>query len=149
MMERDQPHKTPVTSTWTGDFLTREGEGHKTMGEWLRDKTISWKTHRRFLQTNAGTFPCESRLQKNGVTIQIIYAACASVVGRWTLSFLVTDPPEVPPAHSVRRVVLCHVVASVREKDWLETFKLFGIGKEEGRKIIHKLGYTLLSAQRT
>ena len=28
---------------------------------------------------------------------------------------------------------------SVREKDWLETFKLFGIGKEEGRKIIHKL----------
>ena len=23
--ERDQPHKTPVTSTWTVDFLTREG----------------------------------------------------------------------------------------------------------------------------
>jgi hypothetical protein len=25
-LERDQPHKTPVTSTWTSDFLTREGE---------------------------------------------------------------------------------------------------------------------------
>ena len=25
--ERDQPHQTPVTSTWTADFLTREGEG--------------------------------------------------------------------------------------------------------------------------
>jgi hypothetical protein len=28
--ERDHPHKTPVTSTWTADFLTREGEGRKT-----------------------------------------------------------------------------------------------------------------------
>jgi hypothetical protein len=27
--ERDQSHKTPITSTWTTDFLTREGEGHK------------------------------------------------------------------------------------------------------------------------
>jgi hypothetical protein len=42
--ERDQPHKTPVTSTWTSDFLTREGEGLKVVGDWLRDKTISWKT---------------------------------------------------------------------------------------------------------
>ena len=38
--ERDQPHKTPVTSTWTADFLTREGEGRKEMGDWLRDKTV-------------------------------------------------------------------------------------------------------------
>jgi len=36
---RDQPHKTPITSTWTADFLTREGEGHKAVGDWLRDKT--------------------------------------------------------------------------------------------------------------
>jgi hypothetical protein len=25
----EQPHTTPVTSTWTSDFLTREGEGPK------------------------------------------------------------------------------------------------------------------------
>ncbi len=64
MSERDQLHNTPVTSTWTDDFLTREGEGHKVMGDWLRDKTVSWKTRRRLLQTNSGTFPCEGRLQK-------------------------------------------------------------------------------------
>ena len=50
MMERGQPHKTPVTSTWTADYLTREGGGHKAMGDWLRDKTISWKARRRLLQ---------------------------------------------------------------------------------------------------
>jgi hypothetical protein len=66
LMERDQPHKTPVTSTWTTDLMTREGEGHKVMGEWLKDKTISWKERRRLLQTNAVTFPCETRLQKWG-----------------------------------------------------------------------------------
>ena len=43
-LERDQPHKTPVTSTWTADFRTREGEGRKVMGDWLRDKTVSGTT---------------------------------------------------------------------------------------------------------
>ncbi len=38
--ERDQSHKTPVTSTWTVDFLTREGEGRKTVYR-------GWKTHPR------------------------------------------------------------------------------------------------------
>ena len=28
-LERDLPHKTPVTTTWTTDFLTREGEGRE------------------------------------------------------------------------------------------------------------------------
>jgi hypothetical protein len=65
-MDRNQPHKTPVTSTWTVDFLTRGGKGRKTVGDWLRDKTISWKTRRRLLQTNASVFPCEARLQKWG-----------------------------------------------------------------------------------
>ena len=65
-LERDQPHKTPVTSMWTADFLARDGEGRKVMGDWLRDKTISWKARRRLLQTNAGTFLCEVRLQKWG-----------------------------------------------------------------------------------
>jgi hypothetical protein len=41
--ERDQSHKTPITSTWTADFLTREGEGRKAIGDWLRDETVSWK----------------------------------------------------------------------------------------------------------
>jgi hypothetical protein len=64
--ERDQPHKTPITSTWTADFLVREGEGHKSVGDWLRDKAVSWKARRRLLQTNAGVFPCEARLQRWG-----------------------------------------------------------------------------------
>jgi hypothetical protein len=64
--ERDQPHKTPITSTWTADFLTREGEGHKEIGDWLRDKAVPWKARRRLLQTNAGVFPCEVRLQRWG-----------------------------------------------------------------------------------
>ena len=34
---------------------------------------------------------------------------------------------------------------SVKGKEWLETFKIFGIGKEDGKKIIHKLGYTLIN----
>ena len=45
--------------------MTRKGEGHKAMGDWLREKTIS-KARRRLLQTNTGTFPCEGRLQKWG-----------------------------------------------------------------------------------
>jgi hypothetical protein len=63
---REQAHTTPVTTTWTTDFLTREGEDRKAMGDWLHDKLIPWKACRRLLQTNSGTFPCESRLQKWG-----------------------------------------------------------------------------------
>ncbi len=33
-LERDLPHKTPVTTTWTTDFLTREGEGREAVGKW-------------------------------------------------------------------------------------------------------------------
>ena len=62
--ELDHLHKTPVTSTWTTDFSTREGEGHKAMGDWLVTQTVHWKTLRRLLQTNVVTFPCEGRLQK-------------------------------------------------------------------------------------
>ena len=31
---REQPHTTPVTTTWTIDFLTRVGEDRKVMGNW-------------------------------------------------------------------------------------------------------------------
>ncbi len=48
------------------DFLTREGEGRKSVGDRLRDKTVSWKARRRLLQTNTGVFPCEDRLQRWG-----------------------------------------------------------------------------------
>jgi hypothetical protein len=33
---------------------------------------------------------------------------------------------------------------SVKEKEWLESFRVFGIGKDEGQKIIQRLGLTLL-----
>jgi hypothetical protein len=33
---------------------------------------------------------------------------------------------------------------SAREKECLETLRIFGIGKEDGKRIIRKLGYTLL-----
>jgi hypothetical protein len=33
---------------------------------------------------------------------------------------------------------------SVREKEWLETLGIFGIGKEDGKRIIGRLGLTLL-----
>ena len=75
-LERDQPHKTPVTSTWTVDFLTRDGEGRKMMDDWLRDETISWKARRRLIQTNAGTFPCEGR--------HISRVVCADSKSQWS-----------------------------------------------------------------
>jgi hypothetical protein len=72
---REQPHTTPGT-TLTADFLTRDGEGRKAMGDWLHDKSIPWKARRRFFQTNSGTFPCESRLQKWGKHSDEICGLC-------------------------------------------------------------------------
>jgi hypothetical protein len=34
--------------------------------------------------------------------------------------------------------------AVVREKEWLEALRTFGIGKEDGQRIIARLGRTLL-----
>jgi hypothetical protein len=33
---------------------------------------------------------------------------------------------------------------SVKEKEWLESFRVFGIGTDDGQKIIQRLGLTLL-----
>jgi hypothetical protein len=33
---------------------------------------------------------------------------------------------------------------SVREKEWLEALGIFGIGKEDGQRILGRLGRTLL-----
>ncbi len=55
------------------------------------------------------------------------------------LRALVTDrgwEVEVVPLVSGQR--------SVKEKEWMESFKIFGIGKEDGKKIIQRLGLTLL-----
>ena len=97
LMKRDQPHKTPgpVTSTWTTDFMTREGEGSKTMGDWLRDKTISWKALRRLLQTKAGTFPCEAHLQKWGKYPDGICGLCKRS-REMGINLLGAKPAEVP-----------------------------------------------------
>ena len=37
---------------------------------------------------------------------------------------------------------------SVKEKEWLETLRIFGINKEDGKRIIGRLGYTLLNVMR-
>ena len=34
---------------------------------------------------------------------------------------------------------------SVKEKEWVESFGVFGIGKDDDKKIIQRLGLTLLS----
>ena len=34
---------------------------------------------------------------------------------------------------------------SVNEKEWLDTLRFFGIGKENGKKIISRLTHTLLN----
>ena len=34
---------------------------------------------------------------------------------------------------------------SVKEKEWLETLRIFGIIKEDGKRIIGRLGYTLFN----
>jgi hypothetical protein len=31
---------------------------------------------------------------------------------------------------------------SVKEKEWLETLRIFGIGKEDGKRVIDRLGHT-------
>ena len=34
---------------------------------------------------------------------------------------------------------------SVREKEWMESLRIFGIGKEDRKRIIGRLGHTLLN----
>jgi hypothetical protein len=58
------------------DFLTRKGEERKTVGDWLRDKTISLKAWRRLLQTNAGTFPLLGGRPALGTTGHLQISVC-------------------------------------------------------------------------
>ena len=46
--------------------------------------------------------------------------------------------------YEVEVVPLVSGQLSVKEKEWSESFRVFGIGKDDGLKIIQRLGLTLL-----
>jgi hypothetical protein len=56
----------PATSTWSTDFLLREGLSRGEIGKWLRNKSIPCQLRRRLLQVVIGTFPCGQQLVKYG-----------------------------------------------------------------------------------
>jgi ribonuclease HI len=56
----------PATSTWSTDFLLREGTSREEIGKWLKNKSIPWQRRRRLLQVVTGTFPCGQQLVKYG-----------------------------------------------------------------------------------
>ena len=49
--------QSPVTDTWTADFLSREGESRECLGKYLQDKHVTWMAKRRLVQVGGGTFP--------------------------------------------------------------------------------------------
>ena len=52
-------------------------------------------------------------------------------------------PPRIQENIRLFGVILSGYVEG--QKEWMESFKIFGIGKEDGKKIIQRLGLTLLS----
>jgi hypothetical protein len=54
---RVAPNSEPLTDTWTSDFLSREGQGRKVIGERLRDKAVPWQVQRRLMQAVTNSFP--------------------------------------------------------------------------------------------
>jgi hypothetical protein len=56
----------PATSTWSTDFLLREGSSREEIGKWLKNKSMPWQRRRRLLQVVTGTFPCGQQLVKRG-----------------------------------------------------------------------------------
>jgi hypothetical protein len=88
---REQLHNTPVTTMWTADFLTREGEGRKAMGDWLHDKLIPWKARRQISEHFRA-----SHVLRNWVSTRIGYVACVSDAERWVWDFWAEIPPEAP-----------------------------------------------------
>ena len=60
--------RTPVTGTWSTNFLIREGQTREQLGKWLTKKSIPEKRRRRMLQLVTNSFPCGAnvhRRQKN------------------------------------------------------------------------------------
>ena len=58
--------RSPVTDTWTADFLSREGESRECIGDYLRDKHVAWTAKRRLIQVCGGTFPTNKWCYKVG-----------------------------------------------------------------------------------
>ena len=56
----------PATSTWSTDFLLREGFSREEIGKWLKNKSIPWQRRRKLLRVVTGTFPCGQQLVKYG-----------------------------------------------------------------------------------
>ena len=52
----------PATSTWSTDFLLREGSSREEIGKLLKSKSIPWQRRRKLLQVVTGTFPCGHQL---------------------------------------------------------------------------------------
>ena len=88
-----QRHRSPPHELT--DFWTREGEDHKTMVDWSRDKVVSWKTHRSLSKRIRSLFHVRS-VSKNEAIIRMGSVVYESEVGRWSSSCLVEDPPTSP-----------------------------------------------------
>lgn len=56
----------PATTSWSTDFLVREGESREELGKWLRNRAVPWKRRRRLIQVVTDTFPCGGWLHKIG-----------------------------------------------------------------------------------
>ncbi len=65
------------------------------------------------------------------------------------MTFHLNTPPPVCVLSLPQRIVVPLVVGQrsfkVLEKEWLETLRIFGIGEEDGKRIIDRLGNTLLN----
>ena len=48
---------SPVTKTWSTDFLIRTGVSREEMGKWLGNRGVPWRRRRRLIQIATGTFP--------------------------------------------------------------------------------------------
>jgi hypothetical protein len=59
------PHQRgPITSTFTGDWFLREGQGRELLGEWMKKTAVKSQDQRRMLQANSHTFPTNSWIHK-------------------------------------------------------------------------------------
>jgi hypothetical protein len=59
------PHQQgPITSTFTGDWFLREGEGRELLGEWMKLTSVRSQDQRRMLQANSHTFPTNAWIHK-------------------------------------------------------------------------------------
>ena len=70
---------------------------------------------------------------------------CVRELHRWEIW---CDTEQCQPVRVVKKRQTTTLVVeqrSVKEKEWLESFRVFGIGKEDGKKIVRKLGLTLLN----